>query len=335
MNQQTHSPESIPHASLDIQLRFDSKEGSISLSVNGVPVSIGSGDSGGIGQDAGRTSNRQLADRPVSTITPPIQAAPPAPQSLNDRWNNFRCNAEGYCLFLRLTRQALSILALIGLLQFALYQQFFTQEPRFLADYGWWIFYMDISVVSLAVVLGYLHAYPLNATPHMLSMMISMVIGMQAGTMIGAPLGATNGLFVGALTGMFFGAISGIYVGCRCGSMMAITQGLMSGGMSGTMGAMLIAMMPSNFVLSFMSVFTLVNLMILMGFTYLFYEEAVEGGHCRIRRTPGFKALSGVSFLVTILLVLLMIYGHKGPMTWAIKIATPSMNMGMGMGSME
>ncbi len=312
MNQNAYSPETIPHARLDIQLRFDGQEGSMSLRVNGVPVNIGSGESGG-GQDVGK----------VNSSSPPIL------RTLDERWRDFRRDALAYRLFFRFVRHVPGALALIGLFQFALYWQFFAQEPNFLARYGWWIFYMDISVVALAAMLGYLRSYHLN-TPHMLGMMIGMVVGMQVGTMLGAVVGATNGLFVGALTGMFCGGLSGVYIGCRCGSTLAVIQGLMSGGMAGTMGAMLIAMMLDDHVLFFMPFFTLFNLLILLGFTYLFYEEAVECCRCKMRQLPGFLSLAGISLLATTALALLMLYGPKGPMVWTGETPKP-----MDMGSMK
>lgn len=329
MNQKAPSPKAIPLAGLDIQLRDYSHEGSISLSVNGVPVSIGSGESA-----PGRVNDGQLSDSPVSGPTPMTPVTPPAQRTLNGRWDDFRCHTGDYRLFLRFALQAPSALALVGLLQFILYQQFFAQEPGFLARYGWWLFYMNISVVALAAVLGYLRAYSLG-TSHMLGMMISMVVGMQVGTMLGAPLGATNGLFVGSLVGMFTGGLSGFYIGSRCGSTMAIIQGLMSGGMSGTMGAMLIAMMVRDHVLIFMPFFTLANLLILLGFTYLFYEEGVEGGPCRIRRSPGFFSLAVISILVTTLMALLMLYGPKGPMVWTGQAPSTIGMSGMGSGMMN
>lgn len=323
MNQKAPSFEAIPHAGLDIQLRSDSQVGSISLSVNGIPVSIGNTEPGGR-LDTGGGNRGQLSDRSVSTPTP-VTKTPSAPKTLNERWSDFRCHAGDYQLFLRFALQAPCLIVLICLLQYGLYQLFFAQVPGFLLRYAWWLFYMDISVVALAAVLGYLRSYSL-CTSHMLGMMISMVVGMQVGTMLGAPLGATNGLFVGSLVGMFTGGLSGFYIGSRCGSTMAIIQGLMSGGMSGSMGAMLIAMMVSDHVLIFMPFFTLANLIILLGFTYLFYEEGVEGGPCRIRRRPGFVSFAVISILVTTLMALLMLYGPKGPDVWTGK-ATPMMVM--------
>ena len=306
MNQQTHSPEAIPPDGVDIQLHFDSRGGALSLRVNGIPVSLVNEECGCTDQIVSKVNSDSLATPPCCSATP---------RTLCERWHDFRCNTGDYRLFLRFAWFAPGVATLIGLLQFALYQLFFAQEPDFLAHYGWWIFYLDISVVAMVAVLGYLRSYHLN-TSEMLGMMIGMVLGMQGGVMLGAVFGATNGLFVGSLVGMFSGGLSGIYVGCLCGCTMAVIKGLMSGGMAGTMGAMLIGMMLGDHVLLFMPIFTLVNVMILLGLTYHFYEEGVEGGLCKRRESPGFLTLTSVSLLATTALALLMLYGPKGPMAW-------------------
>ena len=306
MNQQTHAPEAIPPVGVDIQLRFDSQRGSVSLRVNGIPVSLVNEECGCTDQIVSKVNGDSLATLPCCS---------PTPRTMGERWRDFRSNTGDYRLFLRFAWFAPVTAALTGLLQFALYQQFFAQETNFLANYGWWLFYLDISVVAMVAVLGYLRSYDLNA-PQMLGMMIGMVIGMQGGVMLGAVFGATNGLFVGSLVGMFSGGLSGIYVGCLCGCTMAVIQGLMSGGMAGTMGAMLIGMMLGDHVLVFMPIFTIVNVMILLGLTYLFHEEGVKGGLCKRRQSPGFLSLVSISLLATTALALLMVYGPKGPMAW-------------------
>lgn len=312
----------VPTTRLDLNLHFDSTEALVSLRVNDVPIAVAAEAERGAGPAA-------LA--PIQHLT--HNAA--APRSLGERWSDFRNDATAYCLFLRLLKGALLALVLIALLQFALYRYYFSLQPDFLDRYGWWILYLDINVVSLVTVLGYLRSYHLSAISHMLGMMMGMTVGMQVGTMIGAVVGATNGFFVGAMVGMSFGALSGVYVGCRCGSTMAVIQGLMSGVMAGTMGAMLIVMMLRDHVLYFMPVFTLANMFIVMGFAYLFHEEAVETGNCRMRKPMGWLAQCALSLLTIAGLVWLMLYGPKGPMVWTgASHASHGAAPGAGMGSM-
>jgi hypothetical protein len=301
MKETAHSGTAVPSARLDLQLEFDGRSGLVSLRVDDMPVALADG-----------TGTEHLALAAPSAIT---HSAPPA-RSLAERWSAFRSDARAYRLFLRLLRGALGTLILVGMIEWALYRYHFAQQPDFLGRYGWWILYLDINVVALATVLVYLRSFHLSAVSHMLGMMMGMTVGMQVGTMIGAVLGATNGFFIGAMVGMGFGGLSGIYIGCRCGSTMAVIQGLMSGVMAGTMGAMLIVMMLRDHVLFFMPVFTLANLLILMGFAYLFHEEAVESGSCRLRRAAGGLSLATLSVLTISVLVLLMLYGPKGPMVW-------------------
>ena len=303
---------------VDVHYPEDTADARVSLSGNGIPIG-----------------------KPV------VKSEFPAPDVettgwLAQRWRDFRCDANAFPLFLRLLAYAPALLLLTGLLQFLAYRRYFADTPGFAARYGWWLFYLDVSAVALAAVLGYLRSFHLR-TSHMLGMMVGMVVGMQAGTMLGAVVGATNGLFVGALAGMGAGVLFGIYIGCRCASTMAVVQGLMSGGMSGTMGAMLIAMMLRDHVLLFMPFFTLANLFILLGFTYLFHEHAVATGECPRRgRDPGFLSMLGLTLLITTLLAWVMIYGPKGPMVW-VGEPPPPMDMGgmdmkrpgMDMGNMK
>jgi len=307
---------------VNVQCNPENIKESVALTVNGISVDI-KGDS-------------SPAKTPDSAQTKTLDS----PSIVNHGWSIIRCDTKGYTLFIRLAYYAPTLLFITGILQFLAYHLYFSNIPDFISRYVWWIIYLDISTVALVSVLGYLRAYHLN-TSHMLSMMIGMVVGMQAGTMLGAVVGATNGLFVGALVGMLSGGMFGIYIGCRCRSTMAVVQGLMSGGMAGTMGAMLIVMMLRDHVLYFMPFFTLTNILILLGFTYLFHEHAVASGECSLReQSHGFFPLLGLNLLTTGLLAGLMIFGPKGSMVWT-GAPLPPMDMGqmqpqgMDMGGMD
>ena len=97
---------------------------------------------------------------------------------------------------------------------------------------------------------------------------------------------------------------------------MAVMHGLMAGVMGGTMGAMVVVMMIPDHVLFFMPIFTTVNLLILMWFTYLFYCECVRTQTCPVNRPFGLGSMMGVSLLTVGLLSALMVAGPKGPMVW-------------------
>lgn len=280
----------------------------VSLTLNGIPL-----------QGAGNI-------QPL----PDAQSHKPGTQAVSGSlWQTFRCDSKAYGLLQRLAVFALLMIPALLIVQFLLYRQFFMSTPGFLQRYGWWLLYLDISVVAVFAVLAYLRTYHLR-TSHMMSMMIGMVVGMQSGTMLGSVMGATNGLFVGSMVGMLSGGVFGIYIGCRCASTMAVVQGLMSGGMAGTMGAMLIAMMLRDHVLVFMPFFTLVNLLILIGFTFLFHEHSVITGECPARNTPpSFPLLILYTFLTTTFLAWLMLYGPKSAMVWT---GEPPASMMMGHG---
>ena len=149
----------------------------------------------------------------------------------------------------------------------------------------------------------------------MIGMVIGMTIGMQVGTMIGGVLGATNGFFVGSIVGMSLGSLYGVVTAWCCGP-MAVMHGLMAGVMGGTMGAMVVVMMIPDHVLIFMPIFTTINLLILIWFTYLFYRECVVADHCQVNKPIRFVNMISISLLTVGFLTALMIVGPKGPMVW-------------------
>jgi hypothetical protein len=217
-------------------------------------------------------------------------------------------------LFHLIRNSAITLLALWSL-QFAAYRTVIVDRGTFLDRYGWWILYLDLSVVALVATLSYLRCYVYAQASHMVGMLIGMTIGMQVGTMIGGVLGATNGFFVGSIVGMSLGSLYGVVTAWRCGP-MAVMHGLMAGVMGGTMGAMVVVMMIPDHVLIFMPAFTTVNLAILMWFTFLFYRECVTGGRCALVRPISLAGQLTVTLLTVGLLSALMIYGPKGPMIW-------------------
>jgi len=204
--------------------------------------------------------------------------------------------------------------SVVMLLQYAMYLTQF-HDPDFVKRYGWWLFFLDISIIPLVTAMLYLRAFPYEKASHMMGMMIGMAIGTQVGAMIGAVLGATNGFFIGALAGILCGVSVAIYAAWCCGP-MAVMHGLMGGTMGGTMGAMIIVMMMMDHVLIFMSIFTALNISLVLWFIYLYYRECC----CTENLQPG-KPINGLVLtaanIVSIgLISALMLYGPKGPGSW-------------------
>lgn len=209
-----------------------------------------------------------------------------------------KAQVVGRQLLLAQTRNGLITIAMLVLVEVLLEVLLFQEDPNLLEQFGWWIFYLDVSVVSLVVMIGYLRSYRYASANHMISMMIGMTVGMQVGMMTGGVIGATDGYFMGAIVGVGLGTLLGVGTAWCCGP-MAITQALMSAVMGGTMGSMIVAMMPPEKLLVFMPVFTLLNIAILLWFSFLFFKDCVIGERCVLGRVVPFW----VTFLISSLTV--------------------------------
>ena len=130
---------------------------------------------------------------------------------------------------------------------------------------------------------------------------------MQTGMMIGAIVGATNGFFMGSMVGMIVGTIIGVITGKCCG-VMGLMEGAMAGLMGGTMGPMITVMMFSDHVLIFMPLYMIINIGIMLGLSYMLYEEIVEGRQV-VKKPLDFNTLAAASVLALIIIGALMIYG--------------------------
>jgi len=282
----------------DLQLRFDSANRVVSIKVNGVPIPLAPLPEESCCGDSDDTIAAGLTVPGISN--PAIETAPAGP-SLDP--------------LLGLGLNVLMVIGAVLALQGLVYWNYFADDPQFLDRYGWWMVYLDFSVVPLIATLGYLRSYMYAHASHMMGMVIGMTIGMQVGTMIGGVVGATNGFFIGAMVGMSLGTLYGVLTAWCCGP-MAVIHGLMAGVMGGTMGAMVVVMMIPDHVLIFMPVFTTANLLILIWFTYLFYKEGVAAGKCQLRGPLTLAQLSSFSLVTIGLLSALMVLGPKGPMVW-------------------
>ncbi|MEK6867212.1 MAG: hypothetical protein AABX98_00170, partial [Nanoarchaeota archaeon] len=201
-------------------------------------------------------------------------------------------------------------LILLLFIQAALCFAFHKQEPLF-SVYGWWIFYLDLAIVTIGAAIWHFHAYRAQVT-HMIGMMVGMTIGMVSGLMISTIVGATNGMFIGAMIGMLVGVTVGILNGKCCG-VMGVMEGMMAGLMGGTMGPMIALMMKYDNILLFMPFFMLVNIVILWGLSYMLYEEVVEENPNIEKKPLAFVYFFLGCLIVSFILGFIIIYGYKSP----------------------
>lgn len=233
--------------------------------------------------------------------------------SFRERWNDFKKNHAKYALIRKAFSYAAWTFVILAVLQLIAFGGLLSSSiPDFLTKYGMWLAYLDISIASLGASIWYMAAHKGNVTC-MTGMMIGMTVGMQAGMMIGAVVGGTNGFFTGAMVGMTVAVVAGTLTGAVCGVMGAV-QGLMSGIMAGTMGAMITVMMFTDKVGVFMPYYIALNVLVLIGLVYLFYEEVVEGKK-DVKKVPAdFVTFASACVVIAAVLTAIMIYGPKSPL---------------------
>lgn len=229
--------------------------------------------------------------------------------TFKQRTKEFLENKEKYKIEHQMIEYTLLAFVLLILIEVVAFYGLFGNDSNFLVRYGWWFFYGTISVVSIGAAMWHLRAYRTEVTC-MVGMMIGMTIGMQSGMMIGAVLGATNGMFTGALVGMLFASVVGWYTG-RCCGIMGIMEGIMSGIMGGTMGAMIAVMMLGDNLLWFMPPYMILNLIVMLGLSYMLYEEVIEDNEKVEVKPMEFSGFFSYCFIAMFLLGLIMLYGPK------------------------
>ncbi|MGV8171213.1 MAG: hypothetical protein ACP5OA_00795 [Candidatus Woesearchaeota archaeon] len=197
---------------------------------------------------------------------------------------------------------------IILLLQVIGYFAFLNNIPDFLSKYGWWLFYLNISIVSIVGAIWYYESYG-GYVSCMASMMIGMTLGMQTGMMIGSVFGAVNGYFIGAMIGMILGTVIGLITGTD--SVMGMVQGMMSGVMGGTMGAMITVMMFTDHVLLFMPFYMLINLAILLGFIYMYHDEVIKENKDVIKKDLSISWFILICVMIAVILSAILIYAPK------------------------
>jgi copper chaperone CopZ len=230
-----------------------------------------------------------------------------------ERWRDFRESKEKYSVEYQMLEYSAYTLGLLFIVEFILFWGLFNASLDFLAAYGWWFLYLTISIVALGAAMWHLHSYEGNLTT-MTGMMIGMTFGMQTGFLIGTILGATNGMFVGSMAGMLSGVIVGWCNGLRSG-IMGIMEGTMAGIMAGLMGAMTGVMLLVDNILWFMPFFVLLNLLVILGLSYMLFEEFVEGNKTISKQPISFSTYFSFSFLALALLGFIMLYGPKSGIT--------------------
>jgi hypothetical protein len=204
---------------------------------------------------------------------------------------------------------AITFLILI-ILELLAYFGFLSLQPGFLVKYGWWILYLDLSIIFLGLSVYYVLSNRSRA-PCMTGMMMGMTIGMQTGMMIGAVVGATNGFFTGSMVGMILGSIAGVLAGRASKSTMSWLQGLMAGIMGGTMGPMISVMMFTDHIAIFMPFYFILNIIVLLGFIKMYHEEIIEGNKELVHKKIDLLTFVSACILVAFIIIVIMIYGPK------------------------
>jgi hypothetical protein len=204
---------------------------------------------------------------------------------------------------------ALGAFMILVSLELLLYFGLFSTMPDFIPRYGWWLFYLDISVAALGAAAWHIYSYKTNVSC-MAGMMIGMTFGMQTSMMIGIILGATNGFFIGAIVAMIVGIGAGVLAG-RCCGVMGIMEGMMAGVMGGTMGPMISVMMINDHLLWFMPLFTIANIAILVGLMHMWLREVVEPAHNASKRQLDSLTFISLCIIATTALATIMIFGPK------------------------
>lgn len=225
--------------------------------------------------------------------------------SFGERAREFLTNKEKYAIEYKMLLYVSVTFVLLLLLEYGVLFFLEASRPGVTRVYLPWLVYLTLSVVALGGAIWHFKAYRTTVTC-MTGMMLGMTIGMQTGMLIGAVLGATNGFFTGALVGMLLGTSIGALVGMSCG-IMGVMEGLMAGIMGGTMGAMITFMMFNDHIMIFMPIYVFLNLLILVGFSYMLFEELVE--EKEVDRTPrGFASFILGCFVVLALLTAIVLF---------------------------
>ncbi|MFA6073647.1 MAG: hypothetical protein WC758_06030 [Candidatus Woesearchaeota archaeon] len=186
------------------------------------------------------------------------------------------------------------------------------KESGIIIKYLQWFLYLDLSLAFLGGAIWHYLSYDIKNNC-MTSMMLGMTLGMQVGMMIGAIIGATNGFFIGATTGVILGVAAGAWAGYRNGSTMGIMQGFMSGVMGGTMGPMITVMMFSDHLNWFMPLYLVLNVIILLFMSKMYFEESVKNNEDTKIVNVSYSTIIFVAIIATVILTTIILFLPKSP----------------------
>lgn len=255
--------------------------------------------------------NSKEAIREIQTLGFRASEDPFSHKTLRERLRHIKENKQMYGIEKKAIGIFFKSIGFILLLEVLAYLGLFMQTPNFFAKYGIWFIYLALSIASISTALWHFYSYKTKITC-MMGMMIGMTVGMQTGMLIGAILGATNGFFIGALVGMIISVTVGIIAGQCCG-VMGVLEGMMAGVMGGTMGPMITVMMFANGINIFMPFYIIINMIIMMGMIYMFFEESIEGKIVQKRKINP-QIFYGLIVITTTVLVAIIMYGPKSPL---------------------
>jgi hypothetical protein len=194
-----------------------------------------------------------------------------------------------------------------------LFHFLFFKSSGLMLNYLPWFLYLDVSIAFLGGALWHFLSYDVKNNC-MTSMMLGMTLGMQVGMMVGAVIGATNGFFIGSMTGVLLGVAVGALAGYRNGTTMGITQGFMSGIMGGTMGPMISVMMFSDHLSWFMPIYIVLNVIILLLMSKMYYEESVKDND-EVKIAPvNYVSTIFVAIIITVILTAVILFLPKSPL---------------------
>ena len=230
-------------------------------------------------------------------------------KTFGERFRDFRENKKKYEIEYLMIKYSLFTFIILVLVELVSYFVIFRNQSNFMSRYGWWIFYLDLAIISVGAAMWHLKSYRGQVTS-MVGMMVGMTFGMQTGLMVGAIIGATNGIFVGGIAGLFAGVLAGAYNGKCCG-IMGVLEGMMAGMMNGVMGSMIGVMFFSDHILWFMPFFIFVNLIIMWGLSYMLYEEFVEDNPKTKKAPLGFAKFLSFSITAAAILIAIIVYAPK------------------------
>ena len=219
----------------------------------------------------------------------------------------FRNDPNSFSLEKSIVRSSAGTFLVISALMYLTYAILFWNIENFWNLYGQYMIYLILAVVISGAAIRQQRAYR-SGVSCMSGMMIGMTIGMVSSMLVGIVMGATNGMFTGAVFSMLIGMGLGAWVGACCG-IMGVMEGMMAGLMGGTMGPMISVMMISDHINTFLPIFFIACLGIILGLMYMVQKEQ-KNKRAVVKPYP-FWSFTFLNFFVVLLGSLLMVWGPR------------------------